>query len=257
MTKALQGKGVLVTRPAGQADTLRKLIETEGGRVFRFPVLEIADIENTSQLQQQYQRLADFDIAIFVSVNAVRKTVQCVLAGNPWPAQVAIAAVGPSTVQALDKLGLSASIYPAKQFDSEGLLNVQALQKVDGKKIVIFRGEGGRRHLGDTLLKRGAEVEYLEVYKRTVPAGDITGLLRHFESGDIDVITVNSSESLSNLIQMVGATGQQWLHKLPMIVINNKMLERVREMGSKVEPVQAESATDQAVVEALLGWSRS
>jgi len=52
-TGRLAGLTVLITRPRHQADGFCKLIETEGGRALRFPVIEIADVDNQTVLQQQ------------------------------------------------------------------------------------------------------------------------------------------------------------------------------------------------------------
>jgi uroporphyrinogen-III synthase len=160
-------------------------------------------------------------------------------------------------VQVLKQFGLPVSICPQQQFDSEGLLKVEELRNVAGKRILIFRGEGGRRLLGDTLQQRGAIIEYAEVYRRAIPTCDIGKLLHQFESGSIDVITVISLESLNNLIEMVGDAGKVWLRKLPMIVVNRKMVALIHDIGGGAEPVLADNATDQAVLEALLAWGRS
>jgi uroporphyrinogen-III synthase len=54
------------------------------------------------------------------------------------------------------------------QWDSEGLW--QELQKLDwdwaAKKIILFKGDGGREWLADTLKKAGATVEAISTYSR-------------------------------------------------------------------------------------------
>ncbi len=251
----LRGVGVLVTRPAKQAEPLCRLIEAYGGNAVRFPVIEILDLPETSQLQAYYEQLRKYNLAIFVSANAVRNTVDRILKGREWPSHVQVSAVGPGTVKELKKFRLPVHFYPQQHFNSEGLLELDELHQVRNKKIVIFRGEGGRDLLGDTLRERGAELEYVEVYRRAIPNSDAGKLINNFEAGKIDVITVSSLESLGNLIQLAGAPARPWLCKAPMVVVNNKMAELVRELGS--EPVQAHNATDEAVMEALLKWSES
>ncbi|MEA3242729.1 MAG: uroporphyrinogen-III synthase, partial [Pseudomonadota bacterium] len=56
----LQGVGVLVTRPAHQADSLCELIRQQGGTAIRFPVLEIRPPADPQNLMQAIVRLEDF-----------------------------------------------------------------------------------------------------------------------------------------------------------------------------------------------------
>ena len=254
-TYHLRDVGVLVTRAVRQAEPLCRLIEMHGGSPVRFPVIEILDLPETSQLKAVYEQLQKVDLAIFVSANAVRNTVDRILKGRAWPSHVQVSAVGPGTIKELKKFGLPVHFHPQQQFNSEGLLELNELHQVRNKKIVIFRGKGGQDLLGDTLRERGAELEYVEVYRRAIPNSDASKLINNFESGKIDVITVSSLESLGNLIQLAGAPARPWLRKAPMVVVNNKMAALVRELGS--EPIQAHKATDEAVVEALLKWSES
>ena len=245
---------VLVTRPTRQAESLCHLIETRGGRVLRFPVLEIRDPPDTASLGTLYERLPDYDIAIFVSANAVRNMSKWVLNGRQWPSSVQIAAVGPSTVGELKIINLPTHLYPQRKFNSEGLLDLDEMHRINNKRIIVFRGTDGRELLGDTLRARGAILEYAEVYRRAMPEGKTNELKRYFESGGIDVITVSSLESLQNLIQMAGESGCLWLRETPIVVVNNAMAELVRQLGS--EALQAENATDPAIIEALLRWSK-
>ena len=169
-TLPLAGLGILVTRPAHQADRLCELIKQAGGRALRFPVIEILPPHDTAPLAALIDTLDDADIAIFISANAVEHGLALLRARRDLPAALKLAAIGRSTGAALRAtLGRGPDICPAERFDSEALLALEAMQKVHGKRIVIFRGEGGREVLAETLRARGATVEYADVYRRARP----------------------------------------------------------------------------------------
>ena len=197
---ALQGVGVLVTRPRAQAGKLIAAIEAAGGEAIGFPVLEIA-ARHPELVEADANRLERPDIAIFVSANAVRY-------GLPFAGDAAICAIGPATAAAIEESGLDVSIRPEDGFDSEHLLAEPALQDVSGQTVRIIRGADGRELLADSLRERGANVEYLSVYERQIPRyseSELQELANRWLAGDIDYVTVMSVASLENLLQLLPA----------------------------------------------------
>lgn len=253
-TGPLAGVGVLVTRPAAQADGLCKLIEGAGGAAHRFPVLEIGAPRDPQPLRDVAGQLDGYDCAIFVSANAVQRTLDVLLEDRPWPSSVRIAVIGRRSAQELERYGLSADLCPEVRFDSEGLLALPVLKDVDGQRFVIFRGDGGREYLAETLRHRGASVDYIEAYSRKRPDSDVSPLMKQWQSGAIDVVVVNSAESLRNLWDMLGDAGQQLLKQTPVLVVSERMLPLIQPLGLTKPPLLARSATDDAVIEALLDW---
>ena len=245
---------MLVTRPTHQANALCEAIENLGGSAIRFPVLQIDDVDDTSLLNQQIDSLDSYDIAIFISPNAVKKAVNLIQARKKWPNNVKIAAVGKTSAKALDSLGLIADIFPSRRFNSEALLSLEEMQDVSGKNIIIFRGEGGRELLAETLKSRGARVEYAECYKRSKPKADVSALLKHWARGEINIIITTSNEGLHNLYDMVGQLGRQWLIKTPMIVISGRGADLALQLGFKQRPIVSSQASDEAIVNALIEW---
>ena len=69
----LSGRRIVVTRPKGQAETLLALIRQAGGEPLEIPVLQIDDLADLAPFYSVLERLGSFDMAIFVSRNAVRK----------------------------------------------------------------------------------------------------------------------------------------------------------------------------------------
>lgn len=244
---SLDGLCVVVTRPAHQAESLACMIEAEGGRVIRFPVLEIAPIEDPEPALALADQLDDFELAIFISANAVEHGVALVRSRREWPAALNVAAVGPATARALEAQGLQTSVQPPQTANSEGLLAAPALaaKTVSGRKIVIFRGRGGREHLRDVLTCRGAEVHYAEVYRRVRAQADPARLLRD----STDAVVVTSGDSLHNLFTIVGEAGYAWLRARKFVVVSARVAELARARG--VETALAAGAGDAALLDAL------
>ena len=257
-TAPLAGLQVLVTRPAHQSDHLAALIEHEGGRVIRFPVVEILDPEDTAALAQTIDRLDEFAIAIFISANAVHKALNLIGARRGGlPPGLTVACVGRGSAKALRHFGVDDPIVPQGRFDSEALLALPQLQELHGKKIIIFRGDGGRELLGTGLSERGAKIEYAECYRRVRPHADTAPLLRQWARGAVHVSCVTSVEALRNLYDMVGKRGQQWLVKTPIVVVSERIAQACRELGFKTVPIVAFEASDKGIVAAIKTWRKA
>jgi len=253
-TGPLQGCGVLVTRPAHQAADLCQRIEQLGGRAIPFPVLEITAPDDRRPLEASVAQLDKFDVAIFISANAVERALPTILEQRNWPTGVRIAVIGKRSAEALDAFGLHADLCPPNRFNSEALLELDALQDVTGQHFLIFRGNGGREYLADTLRARGAQVHYVEAYRRARPDTDSSALVQSWRSGEIDLVQINSVESLENLFTMLDEEGQMLLRKTPLLIVSDRMLPVAERLGFTQAPVLAASATDDAVLDALLEW---
>lgn len=227
----LQGRQIVVTRPAGQATHLAEALVALGARPVLFPVLAIFAVADKAPLLDLATRLDGFDWAAFVSPNAVESALAVILGHRPWPAHLRVACIGRSSELALAARGIGNVISPRERFDSEALLALPALQDMAGKKVIIFRGDGGRELLGDTLAARGASVEYLTCYHRDKPALDPAPLLALWNDGRLDAITVTSSEGLRNLWEMIGPLGHAWLRKTPTFVPHARIAEQARTLG--------------------------
>ena len=228
---SLAGRHVVVTRPAGQAAHFATALSEAGAIPVRFPVLEIRDIEDPAALLEAAIRLDSFDIAVFVSPNAIQRALAVILARRAWPASLRVVTIGKSSECELARHGIHDVISPPLRFDSEALLELPELIDVAGKRVIIFRGDGGRELLGDTLIARGARIDYLSCYRRGKPQTDPAPLLKLWEQGRLDAVTLTSSEGLRNFFDMVGRLGQAWLRKTPAFVPHARIAEQARVLG--------------------------
>lgn len=249
---ALAGRRVVVTRPAGQSAHLAALIRAAGGEPLPFPALEIFDAEDLQPVLALIERLDAFDLAIFISANAVNRALALVRARRAWPSALRVATVGRGSERELQRHGFAAVIAPSERFDSEGLLDLPELRQVHGKRVVIFRGESGRELLGDTLAARGATVEYAECYRRGRPNADPAPLLARCARGEIDAFTVTSSEGLANLHDMLGEAGGPCLKNTPLFVPHERIAAAARALG--VQTVVLTGPGDEGLVAGMAAF---
>jgi len=231
---SLVGRGIVVTRPAHQAGPLADMIRASGGNPILFPTLDIVDVENADPLDRLIDRLDEFDFAIFVSPNAVRRGMARITARRSLPARIKIVTVGRGSSKELERFGVTDVIVPQNGSDSEALLALPELNDVAGRWVVIFRGEGGRELLGETLSARGARVEYATCYRRVKPELDPSPLMEAWAGGKLHAVIVTSSEGMRNLFEMVGESGQDLLQSTPMLVPHARVAATARDLGSKL-----------------------
>lgn len=243
----LAGMSVLVTRPEQQAIGLCEAIQVARGRPVRFPALEILGPKDKQAVRATFAGLATIDLLVFISANAVRYAFPQM--PDNIPLDLEIAAVGAATARALEECGLEPTVVPSGSMDSEGLLAMPQLQAVDGKRIMIVRGNGGREILKQTLEQRGATVDYCEVYRCRIPQRNAGNLIRNW-SQMVEVVTVSSGQILDNLFTLLGEAGAPLLQETPLLVVSTRIAEHAAERGCKIIYV-ADSATDRDVVLSL------
>ena len=230
---SLAGRTIVVTRPQAQAAPLAEAIAAAGGVPLIFPLLEISPAGDPRALTTAVSRLANYRLAIFISPNAVDYALPAILARGPWPACLIPAAVGQGTVKALLGHGVSGCVAPRERFDSETLLTLPELasEKMVGQGVAIFRGDGGRELLADTLRQRGATVDCITCYRRSGPASGAAPLLGAWRAGQLDALTISSSEGLRYLVDLLNVEGRSFLQKTPLFVPHARIAENAQALG--------------------------
>ena len=245
--RALDGVGVLVTRPRAQADELVRAIEAEGGVARCFPVLEIRPFD-ALDIRNSVARLGKPDIVVFISRNAVEYGIEYTDGGD-------IAVIGPATARAVRDAGRVVDIRPEHGYDSEHLLAEERLRDVAGKRVRIVRGGDGRELLADELKKRGATVEYLSVYERRLPevsADELADLEACWRAGGIDVVTVMSVQSLHNLVTLLPRWCARRLEDTPLVTPAGRVIKEALERFPASRPVLASGPGADDMVQAII-----
>ena len=154
---------VLVTRPEQQQAELIAALEAWGAQTIPLPLLSISPPSEgapAAKLRRSLLELDLFDSLLFVSTNAVRAGVASIEDYWPqFPVGLHILAIGPSTAAlARELLGCDVAVA-AGGSSSEELLASGLLGDLKGKRVGIFRGEGGRDALAEGIRQRGGPVE--------------------------------------------------------------------------------------------------
>lgn len=229
----LTGKSIAITRPIDQAQKLATLIENHGGHAIYFPLIAISALADDRAFRATIQAIADYDWAIFISSNAVEHGLSALIAQTGVPAHLQFAAIGPVTAKALQDRGIKQVLTPKNRFDSESLLALPEMQAVNHKKIMLFRGIGGRELLADTLKTRGAEVTFAECYQRINPQTNCQLLTQYWHNQKLHGLVVTSSEAMRHLLDLAEAT--PWLKEVTLFVNHARIAEQPLAMGLRIK----------------------
>jgi len=246
----LKGLKVLVTRPGPQGELLCNRIDEVKGSSVYFPAIEIFPPDKLDLLHQQIKTLNQYDWIIFVSPQAVLQTAKVIHDNWPVLPEIKIAAIGAGTADTLKNFKFPVAVYPKKEWNSEGLLELTEFKEVKGKKIAIISGEGGREFLENTLIKRGAAVTKMVAYKRCPPK-DPAVFLQLLKSHSIDIIVLTSNQGLENLEKCVIPDKQEeLLHSIRILVVSERIAKYAEELGFK-KIILAKNASNESILDAL------
>ena len=250
---ALDGLGILVTRPELQANALCRLLSSEGGTPIRFPAMQISARPDRSAVRAAVGPVDRYALIVFVSTNAVRFGAALLEQRR----ELRLAAVGTATAQALNAAGYRVALRPDDGADSEALLRLPELRHLAGQRVLIVRGCGGREHLATELAARGAEVVYAEVYERRA-ASTAPEQLQRLEllwtQGGVHVYTVTSVELLDMLIGLLPTACRDRLPGTAALVGSERIAAHLRKLGLDSPVILAGSSEDASLVEALVRW---
>ncbi len=240
---------VLSTRPSPQGRALSQRLTQAGYFSLHQPMFDYQ--ANADLTEYQKQLTVPVDIVIFVSVAAVNFAHQA-MPLSQWKASVWLA-VGNATRNQLNALGVDKVVTPKLQ-TSEGLLALDCLKDVSNSRIIIVRGDGGRELIAETLLNKGADVQYIESYRRhwlnfsTSPALE-------WQKLDINCILITSNDLLKSVVQLIEKhphpkENKYWQNTCLWIVASVRIEQHAKTLGLN-NVICAGGASDDAIMATL------
>ena len=240
---ALTGLHVLNTRPVEQGEALDAALRAAGAQVSRLPLIAIEPLSPASADERLLLDLDRYDGVFFVSANVARLGLNAVGGCWPqWPHRLPVYAVGQGTASVLEQDGLTVTL--PERADSEGLIALPALQAVSGQRFLLFRGQGGRELLRETLQARGASVTVIELYRRDLPVA-AASQWQALSASDVSVVILTSPDALRHWQQVAGDEAG----RLHWVVVSPRMHEMAVQAGARV--MQAPGADTQSLLLAV------
>lgn len=242
--RPLFGRRIIVTRPREQSAELVRRIEAEGGEALTAPSIRIQAIPNPdlSGLAQPY------DWAVFTSVNGVYCLADALKRAGAdirklGPAR--IAAIGPETARAAERIGLRVDFTPSR-YVAEQLIE-EFPESVANRRILIARAREAREVLPERWREQGARVDVLPVYETVPDREGVADLREQIISGGVDAVTFTASSTVRGFMERFGDLD---LSRMSVACIGPITAHSARQAGLRVD-VEAEEFTVSGLVAAL------
>ena len=247
----MAGRRVWLTRAAHQAEPWAQALEAAGAEVLREPLMAIDTSADEVAARAALAAAAEADVVIATSTNAVHSAWQLQPGFTPGGR---LYAVGAATAAALESATGRAVEKPGGGFSSEGLLALESLSQLQGKRVAILAGEGGRTALIHALRARGAEVDKAALYRRRWLAIDASRLGWLIDASDAVIVT--SGEALAHLVDQVSQAHEVGLAarlaECRLVAPSARVVKQTNQRLNWIhEPVIVERIGGDAIVAAL------
>lgn len=247
----MTGWRLLLTRPTEEAAALASELADAGVFSSRLPLLTIEPLALSDDQREVIAHLDRYCAVIVVSKPAARLGLEWVRLYWPQAPVQKWFSVGAATAQILADHGLDVS-YPLSADDSEALLALPAFAQAvacDKPKVLIMRGEGGRELLAERLRHLGAQVDYLELYRRSLPSYPPETLPQRVKAERLNALVVSSGQGFAHLRQLAGDAWPQ-LSGMTLFVPSPRVAQIARDAGAK-NVVDCRGASAAALLAAL------
>jgi uroporphyrinogen III methyltransferase/synthase len=253
----LFGRRIGITRPTAQAGPVIERVLRLGAEPILLPTIEIQPPSDWGPVDNAIHRLADFDWVIFTSVNGVDSFLP-----RLWQtggdarhlARAKIATIGAATGEALSRFGLRPDLVPA-EFRAESLA-AELGPHVAAKRVLWLRADRGRDVLPEQLVRSGATVEEVIVYRNVDVAAFPPGDLERLERGELDWIGLGSPSIVESLTKLCTPAARAHLGRQTRLAsISPVTSARARELGLEIA-AQATRYTWDGIIDAVIQAER-
>ena len=243
---------LLITRPTADSAELARLLAEHNIYSSRLPLLEIEALPETPAQRSLIMNLDQYCAVIVVSKPAAILGLERV--DQYWPQPLVEQqwfSVGAGTGRILADYGLSVS-WPDDGDDSEALLALpKFLDTLNtlNPRVLVMRADVGRNFLAEQLQQRGVQVDFLPLYRRSLPVYPSGTLVTRVQQEQLNGLVVSSEQGLRHLIELAG---EQWpaLASLALFVPSPRVAKIAEELGAQ-QVIDCRGANNHALLNAL------
>ena len=251
---ALENRTILITRQREQSLEFIAEIEWWGGKAVLLPMINIQDPDSWEELDRALQNIKKYDALIFTSTNAVERFFQrCLLKSVESVSlrRCAVYAVVEKTKQVVEERGLDVKAVPAT-YSSAGLAEYFEGFNIQGKRFLYPRGDLGKTDLIKSLVRQGAIVDPIVIYKNTGPDEiDAEFSYRRLLRGEIDVVSFASPSAAVNFVKLFSLEKIASIDKkTKFAVVGSTTADAVRKVGMHPDII-ARQATIAGLLDAI------
>jgi uroporphyrinogen-III synthase len=243
-----------------------KMLEAEGAVTLRCPMVQIADLDDTTAAEGWIGQMiaAPFDFTVLMTGDGLRKLVD-LSAGRRDDFIRALAASrivtrGPKPARALREIGLVPALT-ADEPTSAGILETLKKEGIQGYRIgVQLYPSDGTLPLVESLRGLGAQIFAVTPYRYVAEAeaDQVIRAIDDLAEGKIDLIAFTSSAQIDRLFAVAGQSGREQklqtaLARTPIAAVGPVMELALRAKGlsSVVHPA---SFHLKPLVRAIVAW---
>ena len=249
--KALSKPMVLLTRQHRYLGNTVAILQRLDFQPTHVPTLNI-EPNYQPELMELLSNLEGYTDILFVSRNAVEVGMLMIEQQGGIPNGVSVMAVGSETAKQLYRHGIDA-LFPSKGSGVEELLKSKQLLNLNGRKILIIRGEHGLSLPSDEMRKRGATVDQANCYHQSIPKQSSAHLLEALQQNDrLEGVFVHSSQSLRNLMVIAGSQAER-LSQAILVAGSRRIADTAKELNWLGDILIAESPSNKHMMIAFSG----
>jgi len=190
----LSGRSVVVTRSGPRARGLVAALEREGATPIEVPLTKQIDAADGGlALQQVAAKVQEYSWVILTSVNAVHRFMGYLRDARAL-GQTKVAAVGPTTADALRMTGVEPDLIPAEHW-AQGLIEVfpDAEAGAVSVRVLFPSADQTPTTISDGLAEKGWDVQRVEAYRTVALTTPEPEVLRAMAEADAITFTATSS----------------------------------------------------------------